>query len=333
MIIDTDEFSSRMRAASVDVDGRRLLVTRFTGSSQEADLSEPTNAAGHGRVRHFKRETSDGWPPNSLPIDPACSALGRPPASSITAQVFQNAACNWRCWYCYVPFALLNADERRSSWVSPAQLVDWYLESPVPSGVIDLSGGQPDLVPEWTAWMAEELTGRGLGHDVYLWVDDNLSNDYYWRYLSEADRAAVAAYPAHGRVGCFKGFDPASFAFNTKADPALFLRQFELMGRHIAEGTDCYGYATFTSPPVADMAASMSTFVDALQHVDEMLPLRVVPLEIRVWGPVGPRTHDRQNVSLDVQKTAVEAWQDELESRFTSQQRAVPITEVRLSPR
>jgi len=53
--------------------------------------------------------------------------------------------------------------------------------------MIDLSGGQPDLTPEWIPWMMEELNNRGLTDKVYLWSDDNLSNDYFWKYLSDAE--------------------------------------------------------------------------------------------------------------------------------------------------
>src|SRR5690349_12409002 len=106
-LIDTQRVSSMYRDRLIDVEGRRLLITRLAGSEQEADLTLPPNCGGYGRVRHFRRATSDGWPLNPLPIDPACAALGMPQADEIRAQAFQNAACNWRCWYCFVPFNLL----------------------------------------------------------------------------------------------------------------------------------------------------------------------------------------------------------------------------------
>ncbi len=328
MTIDTDSFSARLRAASVDVERRRLLVTRLKGSRQAPDLSEPTNCEGHGRVRHFRRATSSGWPDNPLPLDPAAASLDLPRDSMLTAQVFQNASCNWRCWYCYVPFELLNANEEESSWVDAATLVDWYLQTPERPPIIDLSGGQPDLVPEWTAWMAAELHDRGLDGQVYLWVDDNLSNDYYWRYLDESERETIRALRSHGRVGCFKGYDEASFAFNTGADPELFARQFDLMRRHIDEGTDCYGYVTLTSPTEQDPRPAVRQFVDRLQEIDEHLPLRVVPLEIDVWGPVQARMRDRHELAMRHQHDAVTAWSDEIDERFDARVRSLPVDQV-----
>lgn len=84
--------------------------------------------------------------------------------------------------------------------------------------------------------MMTELRARGLERHVYLWSDDNLSTDYFWRFLSDADRELVATYPTYGRVCCFKGFNAASFAFNTRAEPALFERQFVLMQRLLTLG-------------------------------------------------------------------------------------------------
>ena len=329
MTIDTDEQSARLRARSVDTGRRKILITRFTDTAQESDLSEPTRCGGYGRIRHFKRATSEHWPENPLPIDPACAALGLPRTEAITALLFQNASCNWRCWYCYVPFPLLAGDESRAAWMSADELVDGYLvlgDDRPP--MLDLSGGQPDLVPEWTLWVVRALRDRGLESEVYVWVDDNLSNDYFWTKLTEAEQAEVRSYPAFGRVGCFKGYDAASFAFNTGAASELFDRQFPLMARHIVDGDDCYGYVTFTAPTGADPADPVARFVDRLQAVHELLPLRVVPLEVEVWGPVEGRMRDRHHLALRHQHDVVDAWTRELDDRFPAEKRALSIDEV-----
>jgi uncharacterized Fe-S cluster-containing radical SAM superfamily protein len=227
--IPTDEYSADLRTRAIRPETQQILISRIAGSDQELDLSEPPNCDGYGRVRHFRLTTTPPWPTNQLPIAPASHALGIPTADVMTAQVFQNAACNWRCWYCFVPFSMLSAKTSNSAWLSAAEMIDLYLaeaEDHRPL-VIDCSGGQPDLVPEWVPWMLRELRKRGLGESVYLWSDDNLSNDYFWRYVSPPDRQLLASSSHYGRVCCFKGFDEASFAFNTKAAPSLFTRQFE----------------------------------------------------------------------------------------------------------
>jgi uncharacterized Fe-S cluster-containing radical SAM superfamily protein len=334
-LIDTERVSSMYRDKSIDLEGRRLLITRLVGSEQEADLTVPTNCGGYGRIRHFHRETTTGWPSNPLPIDPARAALGLPETDELRAQAFQNAACNWRCWYCFVPFNLLAASPRHSAWLTPSELVDLYLEQANPPNVIDLTGGQPDLIPEWIPWMMEEITARGLQNRIYLWSDDNLSTDYLWRFLSDDQRRLMVEYPNYGRVGCFKGFDADSFSFNTRAAPELFDRQFTLMRRLIDLGLDVYGYATFTAPRRSknEVRSGMARFVDRLQTVDRNLPLRTVPLEIRVFTPVKERIGDLESEALNVQADAIHAWQTEITNRYSGKERSQNVAHVPLRRR
>jgi uncharacterized Fe-S cluster-containing radical SAM superfamily protein len=329
-VINTDRFSARLRARGIDLSGRRLLMTRLTGSDQEKDLTCPANCRGLGRVRHFRRDTSPGWPPNSLPIDPASKALGLEPGGLIRAQVFQNSVCNWRCWYCFVDFSLLNGDETRSEWVTADELVRLFREQPDPPSMIDLTGGQPDLTPEWVPWMMDALEAAGLQDSVYLWSDDNLSNDYFWQYLDAATRRRIALYPKYGRVCCFKGYNAESFAFNTMAAPELFERQFDLMKRLMEIGLDLYAYVTLTTPSADHVNEDMSRFVDKLQQIDRNLPLRTIPLEIRPFTPVLPRMDDDKRRAIDLQQQAIARWRVELDKRFSAEELGLRICDVPL---
>ena len=330
-LINTDNWSSHWRTAGIDLDARRVLVTNFLDTAQEGDLSEPPNCKGLGRIRHFKRATSPGWPPNPLPMEPASKALGTPAVDNLRAQVFQNAVCNWRCWYCFVPFSLLSANHKHAEWLTASELVDLYLEQTERPTVIDLTGGQPDLTPEWVPWMIQEIRTRGLENTVYLWSDDNLSTDYFWRYLSTNDVDLVRNAKNYGRVCCFKGFDEESFSFNTLADETLFQRQFDLFGRLIDIGIDLYAYVTLTSPTSDRIGDRIGRFVDRLQTVHENLPLRTVPLEIQVFAPVHSRIKQEQREALKAQQIAVEVWCRELEDRFSVDERTSPITAVPLT--
>jgi uncharacterized Fe-S cluster-containing radical SAM superfamily protein len=329
-VIDTTVVSARYRKAAARPEERRLLVTDFRGSQQEQDLTAPTNCDGLGRVRHFRRRTSPGWPPNPLPIEPAARFLGLEPTDVLRAQVFQNAVCNWRCWYCFVPFNLLSAHPKHSRWVTAEELVDLYLREPGRPQVIDLSGGQPDLVPEWIPWTMRAMRERGLEGSVYLWSDDNLSNDYFWQYLGDADLELIRTFRGYGRVGSFKGFDAESFAFNTAAEPALFDQQFDLFRRLVERDLDVYAYVTLTAPSADGIAGRIARFVDRLQCVSPLLPLRVVPLEVQVFTPVVARLSPARRGALDYQRLAVEAWSRELEDRFSAAVRELPITDIRL---
>lgn len=328
--IDTDEFSRRLRERSIRADTGQLLISRIQGSAQEADLTEPPNCEGYGRIRHFYLGTPDPWPPNPLPIVPASHRLRLRPAEIMTAQVFQSASCNWRCWYCFVPFNLLSASEDNAGWLTADEMVELYLRHDDRPLIIDCSGGQPDLIPEWVPWMMRALRTRCIDQSVYLWSDDNLSNDYFWRYLDSQDHRLIASYEMYGRVCCFKGYSSDSFAFNTKADPDLFERQFELFARLLGLGIDLYAYATFTSPDDAGLALDMAAFVDRLQAIHPNLPLRLVPLRIEPFGVMQPRIRSIHEQAMANQEQAVLAWNAELAERFTEHERQTPLPLVPL---
>ena len=331
--IDTDRISPQLRSRGIDLHTRELLITRFDGSEQAQDFSEPSNCNGLGRVRHFHRQTADGWPDNPLPIDPAARALGiSPPPDMCRAQVFQNAVCNWRCWYCYVDFPLLSGNRDHAEMRTAEDLLGLYRGEPNPPAILDLTGGQPDLVPEWVPWMIQAIETAGLEDDVFLWSDDNLSNDYFFSRLTPAQRSTLEHYPSYGKVCCFKGFDADSFAFNTAAAPALFERQFELMGRLLRETqVDLYAYATFTATEDRLIDRSIANFIDRLQALDRNLPLRLVPLQVASFTPTQPRIHAQHERALAIQEQAVAAWNTELQSRFTRVELDLPICDVRLT--
>ncbi|HEV2747044.1 MAG TPA: hypothetical protein VGW34_07065, partial [Allosphingosinicella sp.] len=207
MLIDTACQTERMRARIIRPASREILVSRISGSDQEKDLTSPVNANGLGRVRHFQRVTEPGWPDNPLPLVPAAAALGHAPPERMLAQVFQNAACAWRCWYCYVPFELLGGHQRSAQWVTAEELVARYGALSERPPILDLSGGSPDLTPEWVVWTMDALDAAGLTEETYLWSDDNLSTDLLFTDIDHHQRRRLATYPHYGRVCCFKGFD------------------------------------------------------------------------------------------------------------------------------
>lgn len=312
--IDTDHVSIDLRSRMVDVDRRAISLTRFPESEQQTDLSEAPNCDGFGRVHTFVEDAFDDWPNNPLPILPAVRALGLTEQSSIAAQVFQNSGCNWRCWYCFVPFADLTA--RRGTLVPVSQMVTWTLDTHKEPHMVDLSGGQPDLTPEWSVWFLEELDRRSADQ-VYVWSDDNLSTEHLWTSLSTEQRSYLGEHPRYGRACCIKGYDKASFSFNTLASPEMFDRQFELV-RRLREDTkiDFFVYMTITTPTTETLSGNMRAFVDRLQAIHEFLPLRCVPLKILEWGPVGPRLNDERRQALQNQFSALDAWQAEIARRF-----------------
>ena len=320
-----------MRSRLVRANGRSILLSRLDGSAQEADLTVPPNCCGVGRIRHFRRAAAAGWPENPLPVDPAAKALGLPRTEMMRAQVFQNAACAWRCWYCYVPFELLTGDEARSEWVGAAEMVARYAGEPDPPRILDLSGGSPDLTPEWVLWTMQELRNAGMEFNTYLWSDDNLSTNFFFDEISAADRRTIAGYRNYGRVCCFKGFDKASFSFNTTAGGSSYDDQFVRFARYLDSGLNLYAYVTLTGPSAETVPDAMEVFVDRLQSISPTLPLRTVPLRIEPFGPLLARRQRRDvDQALAVQEAAIARWNDIIAHRFTEGQRAASIADVGL---
>lgn len=324
--------SERLRNRVVDLAGNRVRVANFIGTDQENDLTDPPNCEGFGRIRHFRR-CSNSWLNDPLPMDPACAALGLEPCDMLKAQVFQIAACNFSCWYCFVPVELISADAGTSGWLPASQLVEMYTKIADPPSVIDLSGGHPELAPEWVIWMMEELRIRGLDERVYLWSDDNLSVDYVWRFLSEPQMELLTSYRNYSKVCCLKGYDSESFAFNTGRDPILFDNQLILLSKYLSLGIDLYAYVTFTTSSTTKISDRMQRFLDALQSLDYNLPLRTVPLEIKLFSPVRNRVNMVRQQAITNQYVVAEAWQRELERRYSSTERAQKIQEVRIARR
>ncbi len=316
--IDDELLASRFRSRLLKASEEKVLISRLSSSKSDQDEYTVVNCAGYGRVREFKNYKlyleRTVFP--DRPVRP--NFRGYPPSDVVTSQVFQLAACNWRCWYCFVDDDRLSADRRRGKYFSAQELVDLYLNEPNRPDIIDLSGGQPDLVPEWTLWMVEECDRRSMLGTTHIWIDDNLSNDFLFRYLSPKNISRLAGIPRLSRMGCFKGFDELSFSFTTLASPQKFDRQFEMAKRIIDAGFRFYAYATFTTPDVAGLDRRMHAFVDRLQSVHELLPLWTTPLRIHTFAVTAIRKNERRAASLSHQLTAFSVWDEELRRRYSS---------------
>ena len=328
MHIDTEKASIALRRKGIELESRRILMTRFSGSQQSNDLTRPPNCEGFGRIHHFHRRQGDDWPQNPLPIDPALHFLGRQKVDAVQVQVFQNAFCSWRCWYCYVDFQLLSADLSRSAFRTVDELIDLFQLEDNGINIIDLSGGQPDLVPEWSLWFADALDSRKLSQHIYLWSDDNLSTDYLWDFLNPVEIRRLSSYANYGRVGCFKGFDAESFSFNTGANPEMYSTQFRVMRRLLDSGFDVYAYVTLTALSDLSLRSKVQEFVNRLQEeVHEYFPLRTVPLRIREYTPTASRMRSEHQRALRIQEEAAKVWVEELEARFDSDRLSRPVYE------
>ena len=70
----------------------------------------------------------------------------------------------------------------------------------------------------------------------------------------------------------------------------------------------------------------VARFVDRLQSIDRLLPLRTVPLPIDAsYTPVRKRTQDGLGRILENQDRALACWDREIEDRFAPEERSRPV--------
>jgi uncharacterized Fe-S cluster-containing radical SAM superfamily protein len=305
----------RLRERCLDTRGRRILLSRIAGSAQARDLSIPANCGGVGRIRHFWAQSKGPWPINPLPGLPAARWLNTEFSPVTRAQVFQVSGCSYRCWYCYVPYRMLSGNEVVSEWLSPDEMIERYLAEVDRPQIVDLSGGSPDLVPEWIAWTMDALDSNHLSESVYLWSDDNLSSDLLMSAESRPLLQRVERYAGYGRVCCLKGFDASSFTFSTGVSEDEFSRQLRTLKSYLATSIDLYGYITLACPPGRDHSGKIRRLMDELQTMRETFIERLVPLRIEKFSTMTGRLDSRRREALQYQDELIQIWIEELSLR------------------
>ena len=321
-----DVFAGILRNLVYDRSNRKFLLSHIRSSNQSLDLSVPSNCGGYGRIHHFQRQVDPYWNNNPLPMDPACHALGIEETDIIEAQVFQLAACNVHCWYCFVPDLLKCADTALSNWFSAEEMITEYLKDAPDVRILDLSGGNPELAPEWILESMHSLERIGKTNEVYLWSDDTLTTDYLFE-MDKTEIEYMASYAMYGKVCCFKGFDYESFSFNSGISPELFDKQFERFNRYYELGFDLYGYVTLTCSNTDNIDKKVDLFADRLQRIYYYLPLRVIPLKIVTFATMETRMNPEYKKAMDNQIVVLESWNRMLNARFSELERKKKIYE------
>ncbi len=304
-----------MRRKCVDPLAKRVLIADIANSTQSVDLTVPANCDGLGRIRHFRLATDPSWPPNCLPGWPAAAWLGSAVEGVTRAQVFQLAGCPLRCWYCFVPYQLLSGSTDRGRWVSADHLVELYSELPNKPTVLDLSGGAPEIAPEWPAWTIEALQKRGLEKETYLWSDDSLTTDLLLRPEMRPILTTLEDHRGYGRVCCIKGIDAQSYANTTRDSVEGFERQLSILEGYLRTDMDLYGYITLVGAPSQGARGSISALLDRLQSSSAKFPERIVPLRIGEFGTMSQRIGDVESSYLHNQDELVCYWNESMRER------------------
>lgn len=307
----------------------KFLLSKIEDSTQAGDLSVPTNCDGYGRIHHFRRTIDPLWIDDPLPLDPACHALGVDDVDTIETQVFQLAACNVHCWYCFVPDSLKCADLKLSKWFTAEEMVHSYLREAPNIRVMDLSGGNPELAPEWILDSMKTLERLGKTDYIYLWSDDTLTTDFFFE-LDKSDIKYMTSYPMYGKVCCFKGFDEESFAFNSGLSPMMYEGQFERFLKYLDFGFDVYAYVTLTCSNTENIHEKINSFVTRLQKIHPLLPLRTIPLKIMMFTPTQSRMNKKYQEALENQMVAVKAWKELLKENYSEELMNKKIYDIKL---
>ena len=95
----------------------------------------------------------------------------------------------------------------------------------------------------------------------------------------------------------------------------------------------CTGYVTLTSASDENVTQHVCDFVDRLQDVHPLFPLRTVPLKISAFTPTKGRLDPGAERAMKIQHEAVAAWTEELKAAVLTDQRSRSITENRLDNR
>jgi uncharacterized Fe-S cluster-containing radical SAM superfamily protein len=210
---------------------------------------------------------------------------------------------------------MLSGNDAVSEWLSPGEMIQRYLSEADRPQIIDLSGGSPDLVPEWIGWTMDALESMPLAGSVYLWSDDNLSSDLLMSAELRPLLERMERYAGYGRVCCLKGFDASSFTFSTGVPGDEFGSQLRRLRSYLTTSIDLYGYITLVCPPGRDHRGKIRRLMDELQTMQEQFIGRVVPLRIEKFSTMTTRLDHTRSDALRHQDEVVESWLEELSSR------------------
>jgi len=318
-----------LRGKIVDIQTKSIKLTKFQKLDECRDSNCHINCEGLGRLRKYENfglflENKDGVSKRLLRgVDPAIEHF--------QTQVFQNVGCNIRCWYCFVDDCVLDASGSNAEWISIEQMVDMFLEENKEPFIIDLSGGQPDLAPEWCLWTMEELEKRKLRGKVFVWLDDNLlTMDIMEKYLSREQIRYMAEYPKHSRACCFKGYNNQSFHFNIRNQMFDINEQIGNFKKLYDYGFDIYAYITLTGPKGSANIRDIEHFINCIQDINYYLPLRIIPLKIVEFKATLTRMNGIYREALEEQYKAYDIWVNILRKYYNEKEINSPYEEILL---
>ena len=324
-----EDFCREIRRKILNCESKMVKLTKFVGLDECNDENCYVNCGGIGRIRKYKNF--------SLFLDNANGCRKRllrgldPQTKEFQTQVFQIIGCNMRCWYCFVDDSILNANESNAVWVSISDMIDIFLQEVSEPMILDLSGGQPDLVPEWCLWVMEELERKGLKDKVYVWLDDNLGTQGVMEEcLTQEQIKYMASFPKHSRACCFKGFNDDTCTFNMRNSTIGIKNQIENFKFLYEYGFDLYAYITLTGPKGSADKKEIEKFINNMAEIHPKLPLRIIPLKVAEFEATSTRMNQKYYDALQEQFIAYEYWKAVMAERYTREELEMPYEMVKI---
>lgn len=313
-----DAFSYNEQCRNMVLNEQEFLITEV-GTTDEDKIRLGVNCNGFGRIRLFERNKDTDWISNPLPFNPYAVVMGGGKVDTLAVQVFQIAKCNLNCWWCFLPDKYKNCSIRHTKWFTVDDLLDlYYYETKGRVKVIDISGGNPELVPEFILQFMNGIEKRNLTNEIYLWSDDVLTTDFMFTKLKKSQVQFMSEYKNYGKVACFKGIDEESFRFNTCSTLSDFNTQLIMTKKYIDAGFDIYFYIVLTVPDMNNIRSKISAFFDKLQQISYYLPLRIVPIKIKKYTNNEQRIDSFRELSISNQFEVLSVWREEISKRYSS---------------
>ena len=336
---DPIELAEKIRPRIIDLENEKVLFARFSGTAQTKDgrvhtriMDDFFRAKVYTKPEEIELNPFRGEPAGiaaqKLTISNRKRKIVVVPEECNTTGLCQVNGCNLRCWFCYVPDEIKNANPKYGEYFSAEEyLIQFFIWSKKTQNSINpdeklnilrLSGGEVFLVPEIIFWMTEAIKKFGVQDYIYLWVDSNLSTkDFYWKYLTSEQRKKIRDFKNIGFMGCYKGFDKETFYETTGATPKFFDEQFKMHKKLIDEGLDVYSYLYLAVNSTKNLRKRLIAFMDRLsEEVDILAPLRLSTPIIKVYEANKNRLTPERKRAIENQWFAMKIWKEELEKRF-----------------
>lgn len=285
-----------------------VLFANLLDTQEAADSCHQINHGGFGRIRIFKnfsfhietdilerrkffRLSSEGeW------------------CDQFQTQVFQIGVCPFRCRYCFVDRENLDGTNPNSSFFKPTDILQMFLESWPNICNLDLSGGSPDLCPEFLFELLTEIERINLKGKVTIWVESNLDIRYYSKFPLDKINY-ISTFPNFHLLCSLKGWNTSSVAYNTR-NTASFDKQLDGLGFFIQHNFPLSVYLVFIGQKIADYNEVVTLF-QQLYHISHELPEYCVPLYIKKFHAQRECGYQFLN-TYDDQRRAATWWDEQI---------------------